>query len=449
MPDVSGMEAETAAEVLLRCGSLIGFHGHVVQEKGAQDISRDLLMTAHGHFLTWGNTQKAAECENYLALSYWRTGELNEAQIWLDESLSRDLPTSDTRRLFSQIIQCLINIPAKKDAENLACLKSLETAFLRCKDECLKGDYFNHCGIALDNLGRKAEALQHFEFARYHHRRSGHKIYLGMVKNNLAWLYKEVGDMHKAHEAIDGATRMFHRMKDMTRTGFSLDTKASLYMSEGKYDDALKTVDKALALLYQSDNSAYQIETLMTRAKILINMDNFAEATLSLVDAVNLARRQTGEESAKKLIQQFEQAMTARKAVKSTPVESNPAVSTVKTATDDFELVLPEDVATYSEYRGIWINNDRLADAGLTRGSLAVVARTSVKRGELAAIVELESGQATCGFYDADFGIVCLESSEGDPVVFNEDEVQVLGKIIGVCRSENIRQGGKIVVETI
>lgn len=445
-PRVEGFEPEDAAEMLLRCGSLIGFHGHIVQEIGTQEMSRDLLMTAHAHFLSWGNDKKAAECENYLALSYWRTGEMNEAQIWLAESISRNLLSTEPTRLYSHIIQCLINTSEKKDAENLKALKSLEHDFLRCKDECLKGDYFNHCGIALDNLGRKAEALQHFEFARYHHRRSGNKIYLGMVKNNLAWLYKETGEMLKAHEAIDCATRMFRRSKDRTREGFSLDTKATLLMIEGKNGEALKTVEKALELLSNSYNSAYQIETLLTKSKILIQMDNFVDSTMSMIEAVNLARIHTGEDSAKRVIEEFEKALNMNKAHGGSDDIDEIHKPSVK---DDFELLLPENVAHYSDYRGIWINNDRLAEAGLNRGSLAIVARTSVKRGDLAAILELDSGQATCGFYDAEFGIVCLESSNGDPHVFNEDEVKILGKIIGVCQPDTIRRGGKLNVEAL
>ncbi|MEQ1606323.1 MAG: hypothetical protein ABL999_15790 [Pyrinomonadaceae bacterium] len=449
LPDLDGFEPEEAAELLMRCGSLIGFHGHNVQEKGAQETSRDLLMSAQGHFLSWENFEKASECENYLALSYWRTGEMNEAQIWLDEALSRNLPATDPRRLYSQIVQCLINIPAKKDAENLESLKSLEPAFLQSKDDCLKGDYFNHCGIALDNLGRKAEALQHFEFARFHHRRSGHKIYLGTIENNLAWLYKDAGELHKAHEAIDTATETFHRIKDKTREGFSLDTKAALLLSEGRYVEALTTVEKALSLLKQSDNSAYQVETLLTKAKVLVHLDNFPDAVVSLIDAVNITRVQTGEESAKRLIVEFEKTLNLLPAAKSVTQIKEPDIQTKTPQNDGFELILPESVGHYSDFRGIWINNDRLANAGLVKGSLAIVAKTAVKRGDLAAINEIASGQATCGFYDAEFGIVCLEGSHGDPQVFDEAEVQILGKIVGVCREGNIRKGGKVKVEAI
>lgn len=441
-PELDQFDVDEAAEILLRCGSLIGFHGHNVQMEGAQDRSRDLLMEAQASFITRNEIRKAAECENYLALSYWRTGELNEAQIWIEESFSRPLQPADRIRLHSQIIQCLINIPAKKDSQNLALLKSYEAAFMSCSDNCLKGDYFNHCGIALDNLGRKTEALEHFISARHYHQLSRHRIYLGTVENNIAWLYKELGQFEQAHAAIDNATRLFRSIKDSTREGFSLDTKASLFIAEKRYEEALISIEKAVSILKKSSNSAYMVETLMTRAKVLLFLNNFPDAVVSLIDAVNIARVQTGETAVKRLIDDFEETLRTRHALET----EVPADSQI--AEGSFDLVLPASIGHYSDYRGIWINNTRLEGIGLHRGSLAIVAKAVVERGDLAAISELETGDVSCGFYDCEFGIVCLEGTGGEPQVFNESEIRVLGKIVGVCHDPT-PNGGKVAVESL
>ena len=437
LPVVSVFEPKEAAELLLRCGSLIGFHGHTTQQEGSQERSRDLLMSAHSQFASWNDTQKLAECENYLALSYWRTGEHNEAQIWIDESFARSLPVANPIVLFSHIIQCLINIPAKKDSQNLAALKSLEDAFLNCNDDCLKGDFYNHCGIALDNLGRKKEAIEHFELAKYYHELSGHHIYLGTVENNLACLYRDEGRSGKAHEAIDNATRLFRQIKDKTREGFSLDTKASLLFADAKYAQALKTVERAVSLLKEGENTAYLIETLLTKAKILIYLDNFADSVISLTDAVNIARVQTGEAAAKRLIDEFETVLRVRNTVPEKKVEVG-----------DFELLLPASIGNYDEYRGVWINGNQLESIGLARGSLAIIAKTPIARGDLVALSEIENDAVSCGFYDADFGVVCLEGTSGEPRVFDEKEIRILGKIVGVCEDSQ-RKDGKMAVKAL
>ena len=101
----------------------------------------------------------------------------------------------------------------------------------------------------------------------------------------------------------------------------------------------------------------------------------------------------------------------------------------------DFELILPQSIAHFSDYRGIWIKNTQLEITGLVKGSLAIVVKAKVKRGDLVAVTEVESGEVSCGFYDADFGIVCIEGSQGEPQLFDEKEIRILGKIVGVCNS--------------
>ena len=94
--------------------------------------------------------------------------------------------------------------------------------------------------------------------------------------------------------------------------------------------------------------------------------------------------------------------------------------------------MLPPAIAHFEEYEGVWINNSDLENYGLRRGSLAVVVPCKVKRGDLVAVMEKESDLVSCGFYDADFGIVCLEAGNSEPQLFSESDITILGKIVGV-----------------
>ena len=76
----------------MRCGGVIGFLGNSQQITNAQEISKDLLTEARFHFLALYNFEKIAECENYLALAYWRTGELVEAGDWLKNLFPESCP---------------------------------------------------------------------------------------------------------------------------------------------------------------------------------------------------------------------------------------------------------------------------------------------------------------------------------------------------------------------
>ncbi|MGI8882884.1 MAG: hypothetical protein ACR2IA_01400, partial [Pyrinomonadaceae bacterium] len=115
---------------------------------------------------------------------------------------------------------------------------------------------------------------------------------------------------------------------------------------------------------------------------------------------------------------------------------------------ENLQLVLPSTISHYKEIQGVWIKNSHLENAGLKKDSLAIVAQSEIKRGDLAAISEIETGAVICGFYDCDFGIVCLEGTNGDPQLFDEKSIKILGKIVGVCDSGKTADG-KMIVQPI
>jgi tetratricopeptide (TPR) repeat protein len=449
MPDVTALDARDAAEILLRFGSLIGFLGHVRPIPSAQEKSKNLLTEARTRFLEIYDIEKIAECENYLALAYWRTGEINEAEAWIDESQSHDLPQRSFHRLYSHSIKCLTLLKHKEYRRIIAYLLPLERDFLSTQDNGLKGDFFNNCAVAYQELGHPDEAVKCYEKARDHYHKAGHKTYLGIIENNLAMLYLRLGMFEEARNVIDDATKVFRLIKDRTREGFSLDTKAQILLAEGKYEAALKTLEKAIAMLRKTENSAYLIEAHMTRVKTLVYLDDISGAALVLVDAVAIARAHTGEESAKALTREFELALKERPAVSAalSPTEEVPG-SKNETVGDGIQLVLPPSISHYTDYQGVWINGTHLEKAGLAKGSLAVVVKEDVKRGDLVAIAEIGNDMVSCGYYDAEFGMTCLEGADGDLQMFDEQDVRILGRIVGVCNTGK-NPDGKMIVEPV
>lgn len=205
----------------------------------------------------------------------------------------------------------------------------------------------------------------------------------------------------------------------------------------------MEIIKESIAILERSENAAYLVESYLTKTKILISLKDNTSATLCLFDAVQIAKSKISEEAAENLVKEFK-LITRRKA--------SPNVTKVLTERElvsgDLELLMPPAIAQYEDFQAIRIKNKHLAKAGLMPDSLAIVVNTEVKRGDLVAITELKDGSVICGFYDADFGIVCLERFDGEPQLLNESEVKILGKIVGVCDPEK-RDDGKIQVREI
>lgn len=444
LPDISRFESREAAEMLLRCGAVFGFLGHIKQLPNAQEKSMNLLTTAHERYLDIYDVARIAECEIYLALAYWRTGELKEARSYVETALARDLSATDPVRLYGILAQAVLEIAEGQFEILTALLRENEYEFERSDNDFLLGCFNTNIGIGLKGIGKPGEALQRFNTAREFHERSGHMIYLATVYNNIAQLYKETGDFEPARAASDSATAIFTKLKDKTREGFSLDTKACIFIAEQRYRDAVVTADMAIAILEKSENSAYLIEAYMTRVKALVFMGNISEAAFCLSSAVKLALVQTGEESAKALTRQFEAALNEASLLR----EAVP-VKQVDQDSNGLKLVMPPSIAHYTDIEGVWIAGDHLQAVGLLDGSLAIVVNEPIKRGDLVAIADRESELVSCGFYDNAFGIISLEGLEDkEPTLFNEDEVRILGRIVGVCRSGKDKDG-KMIVEAV
>lgn len=441
-PNVSGIDEKNAAEIILRCGSLLGFLGNTKLLPNAQEYSKNLLTDARDRFIILQNIEKITECENYLALAYWRKGEHKEALDFVDQAIFNETSKTSLSKIYAHLTKSLIFLSLGKDQEVVNYLKNLEKHFRRFGDALMNGSFYCNLAIAQRNLGDTVNALRNLELARYFHQRSQHKIYLGTVENNLSQIYKDQKRFVKAHEVVDSATKTFREINDITREAFSYDTKAQIYFADKKYAESVSTIEKAIEVLKNSENSSYLSETYMTKAKSLIYLEDFTAATFALFEAVNIARTNLGEAEAEKLVNEFEETLKQKNAIKANAIIEN------ELETGKIELLLPSEIAHFTDFQGVWINNAHLESIGIYQGSLAIVVNDEVKRGDLIAITEIETDETLCGFYDADFGIVCLEGINAEPILFVENDIKIIGKIVGVCNSGK-NPDGKMTVEAI
>src|SRR5215210_3744242 len=73
-PVLDELEEATAAEVILRAGTLTGWIGSTKQIEGAQETSKNLIIESITRFETLQDTEKVAEGQMELGHCYWREG---------------------------------------------------------------------------------------------------------------------------------------------------------------------------------------------------------------------------------------------------------------------------------------------------------------------------------------------------------------------------------------
>jgi tetratricopeptide (TPR) repeat protein len=443
IPALDGADKSERAEIMLRYGALMGYLGQNSQIAKSQEQSKDLLTKALAEFIDLGDEEKAAECENYIALSYFRHGEMNEAGLWLESSFARPIPKLSEPRIAWYGIVSLIHVERHRFLEAIELLRPVENDFIEFGDSYFLGIYYGNIGIALKDLKQFNEALASLERSRFYYQRCGHRIYLGATENNLALLYRDLSEFPKAHSVIDSAVRTFRKAKDKTRTGYALDTKANIYLSQCDLENALSTIDRAIDILKRGENAAYSVESLLTRAKILLNLDRFADGTMSLLEAVDIQRVKVDEGAARQLIDEFEVEWKRLHASKGL------SKAVVSTGSEEMQLLLPQSLSGHGSYSAVRISNAHLGRYGLLPGMLAVVVDEEVSRGDLVAIEDLTDNSVKCGLFDSDFGLVCLERGDAEPELFDEGSVRVLGKIVGVADNTRQTANGEVVVHAL
>lgn len=242
-PNAIGLSSEEAAELFLRFGGIIGFLGNTQKIANAQEISKNLLTQARQKFLSFSNFEKAAESENYLTLAYSRTGEFTEAADWLKESLTRGLPESHPTRINSYIIETLLDIDSGKYEKVVKRCEELKELFGNHAGDLFNGSFHNHLAIAHKNLDNTEDALKHLKLARNFFQKADHKIFYGAAENNLALLLLKVELFDEAHHCAEKARKIFEQIGDKMREGYSLETRAQIFIAEGKFDKSLQFIN--------------------------------------------------------------------------------------------------------------------------------------------------------------------------------------------------------------
>ena len=428
-PNIGGLPDPLAAEIRLRFASLLGFQGHLRKIKDSQRRACDILTSALADFERLAMEEKCAECENHIALTYSRTGEYSESRVWLEAARHRALPAADPNRLGTITYRMLIDLSELKFSAALEIYKEHEPQFRRSADNWIGSSFYTNAGVALGETGAADESIMCLQIAAERAERGSNKPQLATIQNELAHVYMSLGRFERAHLYVDKGIALYREIGDESREGMLLDTKAAISLSQGNFETALKTIEKAIYILKDGENKAFLAEAYATEAKILIWLDNFNGAILSLFEAAKLAETYSGREFAKTLIAQFETELEKKN------VGRNPGRHGSNGLEETgLELVLPPMLASHEHYQGIRINNDHLHCVGITNGSLVIAAKTSaIERGDLVALTENESGEISCGFYDLDFGVLCLETCDLEPRLFDPGDITIIGKLVGIA----------------
>ncbi len=294
-PKIEGLDQSTAAEVLLRVGVLTGWLGSKQQIADAQETAKDFISESIPIFETLGY-EKVAEAQIELALCYWRSGDYDEARLILNEVLAK-LVEDNELKARALLRLAIVEHSTNRLREEYEILIDNAELFEKITNHTLKGSYHNNLGTLWENLG-KAESREdytdrafiEYAAASYHFEQAGHKNYHANVENNLGFLFFKAGNFKEAHEHLDRARKLAVSLKDRVQTARMDETRACVFLAEGRNVEAEETARASVTVLEQGGRQDLLAEALITHGTALARLGFYGQSYATLQQAIEVAQ---------------------------------------------------------------------------------------------------------------------------------------------------------------
>lgn len=324
LPNTQGLEPNAAGEVFLRAGVLAGWIGNKQQITNAQETAKNLLSESISIFEAHGDKRKVAEAQTELALCYWREGAYNESRIVLDGVLA-ELKANDELKAKALLRLAIVERSALDHSKALQILIKNAALFEKITNHALKGSYHNNLANLWENLGKSENredytdrAFVEYAAASYYFEQAEHKCYRGKVENNLGFLYFKAGKFTEAHEHLDHARRLLLSIKDNDSVAQVDETRARVFLAQGRNLEAEKTVRASVMIFEQSGQQDLLAGALIIHGTALARLGCYSQSYATLQDAIEAAQQagalSRAGEAALILIEELGEHLTPRTA---------------------------------------------------------------------------------------------------------------------------------------
>lgn len=297
-PNTKGLHEAIAAEVLLTTGILTRWLGNRNEIKEADDYARDLITESITLYEALKDSRKVAEARAELGFCYWRVGAHDEARIYFNEALKR-LTIGGNARANALIGLSFVAWSESRYNEALKILIDNAPLFERITSHTLRGTYHNQIGIVLEEIGAASRkrtdyfqrSINQYRAADEQFKLAKNFVFRAHVKNNIGNVLRELGLFKEAHQYLEQARRLFMRVRDKVRTAQVDDTRAQVFISEGKYAQAELIARTAARSFERAGRQCYLAETLINQGIALARLRETERAQFIFQRAIEMAHQ--------------------------------------------------------------------------------------------------------------------------------------------------------------
>lgn len=304
-PKLDGLDDPAQADVLLRAGTLTGWIGSAQQIPGAQETAKDLISESAGVFERLGLDDRAAEARIDLGICYWREGALDEARVTLQNVLTQLGDRETEQRLRALLNAAVVEKVSLRYRDALKIHTGAAPLFEKSSNHALRGKFHNEFAGVLKNIGLQENredyvdrALVEYAAASFHFEEAGHQRFLGVVENNLGFLFLQVGKFEDAHKHIGRARAAAVALKDQGLIAQFDDTRAKAFLGEGRNTDAEAIARASVRSLEQGGEQSLLAGALITYGTALARVKSTEPALAALKRGMIVAEQAGDPDSA-------------------------------------------------------------------------------------------------------------------------------------------------------
>lgn len=295
-PNTTGLHETVVAQVLLTTGILTGWLGSRSEIKKADDYARDLITESITIYESLHDTRKVAEARTELAYCYWRAGDNDSASILCNEALER-LTHGGNARANALICLSFVEWAESRHKAVLGILTDNAQVFERIDNHTFKGAYHNQLGLTYRAIGSASKrrdtyfrrAIQAYHAADEEFKLARNLVFRALVKNNIAYVLRELRRFGEAHDYLEQARRLFVRVGDKVRTAQVDDSRAQLFIAQKKYSQAEPLARSAARTFERAGRQCFLAEALVDQGIALARMRELIRAQFVFQQAIEIA----------------------------------------------------------------------------------------------------------------------------------------------------------------
>lgn len=296
-PELKGLQAEVAAEVLLTVGILTSWIGSKEGIEDAQEIAKNLISEGITFYQSVGDVKMVAASRAEIAFCYFHQGALDEARIMLTEALQQLTAEGNTR---ARALLKLTAVEWSASRYNVALKLLTDNAplFKKVTNHTTRANYHNELAIVLRHLATSEKrddyfqrAIIEYQEADYHLHLAKNKVFRATLKNNLGFLLYKLSRFKDAHEYLDEARRLAVSIKNKVQIAEIDESRAQVLIAERKFKEAEAVARGAVRVLEKSGQQCLLADALVTQGISLARLKHREQAQFTFQKALEVAHQ--------------------------------------------------------------------------------------------------------------------------------------------------------------